>query len=34
MFSWLKKEKAEQEVVENVLGEMRKIYKVIFNFLN
>lgn len=27
MFSWLKKEKQLQEVVENVLGEMKKIYK-------
>lgn len=27
MFSWLKKETHTQEVVENVLGEMRKIYK-------
>ncbi len=27
MFSWLKKEKENQEVVENVLGEMKKIYK-------
>lgn len=27
MFSWLKKEKATQEVVESALGEMKKIYK-------
>ena len=27
MFSWLKKETHTQEVVENVLGEMKKIYK-------
>lgn len=27
MFSWLKKEKQNQEVVENVLGEMKKIYR-------
>jgi hypothetical protein len=27
MFSWLKKEKENQEVVESVLGEMKKIYK-------
>uniref|UniRef100_U5EMK8 Putative endocytosis/signaling protein ehd1 n=1 Tax=Corethrella appendiculata TaxID=1370023 RepID=U5EMK8_9DIPT len=27
MFSWLKREKATEEVVENVLGELKKIYK-------
>lgn len=27
MFSWLTKEKQGQEVVENVLGEMKKIYR-------
>ncbi|XP_070501665.1 EH domain-containing protein 1 [Chironomus tepperi] len=27
MFSWLKKEKATQEIVETALGEMKKIYK-------
>lgn len=27
MFSWLRKEEKTQEVVENALGEMKKIYK-------
>lgn len=27
MFSWMKKEKPIQEVVETCLGEMKKIYK-------
>jgi EH domain-containing protein 1 len=27
MFSWLKKEKQTQEIVENALGEMKKIYR-------
>ncbi|CAD7084341.1 unnamed protein product [Hermetia illucens] len=27
MFSWLKREKTNQEVVENVIGELKKIYK-------
>lgn len=27
MFSWLRKEEKTQEIVENALGEMKKIYK-------